>query len=115
MTRFTGPLRLKRCRELAIEASTKLHAVRNQLPEAPPDWDDTDTSLPAQLARVNGLVDDVVDASEETDRDDETRAYPPRSGAMKRGPDTRRSRGTGAVATRPRANHHAVVSGSMIR
>ena len=54
---------LERCHELAIEASRVLGAVREKLPEAPIDFDDGDTSLPAQLARVGGLVDDILDAS----------------------------------------------------
>ena len=56
--------RLERCNELATEASRIVGAVREEVPEAPLDFDDGDTSLPAQLARVGGLVDDIVDASE---------------------------------------------------
>ena len=55
--------RLERCHELATETSKIVDAVRQELPEAPLDFDDGDTSLPAQLARVGGLVDDIVDAS----------------------------------------------------
>ena len=54
---------LERCHELAIEASRIVDAVREDLPEASIDFDDGDTSLPAQLARIGGLVDDIVDAS----------------------------------------------------
>ena len=53
----------ERCPELAIEASRIIGAVREKLPDAPIDFDDGDTSLLAQLARVGGLVDDIVDAS----------------------------------------------------
>ena len=56
--------RLERCHVFAVEASRILDAVREELPEAPIDFDDGDTSLPAQLARVGGVVDDIVDASE---------------------------------------------------
>ena len=55
--------RLERCHVFAVEASRILDAVREELPEAPIDFDDGDTSLPAQLARVGGLVDDIVEAS----------------------------------------------------
>ena len=55
--------RLKRCHELATEASRIVGALREDLPEAPLDFDDGNTSLPAQLARVGSLVDDIVDAS----------------------------------------------------
>ena len=55
---------LERCHELAIEASRIIGAVREKLPAAPIDFDDGDTSLPAQLTRVGGLVDDILDASE---------------------------------------------------
>ena len=54
--------------ELATETSRIVDAVRQELPEAPLDFDDGDTSLPAQLARVGGLVDDIVDASALTPR-----------------------------------------------
>ena len=54
---------LERCHELAIEASRIVGALRKELPEAPLDFDDGDVSLAAQLARVGGLVDDIVDAS----------------------------------------------------
>ena len=60
--------RLERCHELAIEASRIVDAVREDLPEASIDFDDGDTSLPAQLARVGGLVDDIVEASALTRR-----------------------------------------------
>ena len=60
--------RLERCNELATEASRIVGAVREEVPEAPLDFDDGDTSLPAQLARVGGLVDDIVDASALTPR-----------------------------------------------
>ena len=55
--------RLERCHELATETSRIVDAVRQELPEAPLDFDDGDTNLPAQLTRVGGLVDDIVDAS----------------------------------------------------
>ena len=55
--------RLERCHELATETSRIVDAVRQELPEAPLDFDDGDTSLPTQLTRVGGLVDDIVDAS----------------------------------------------------
>ena len=60
--------RLERCHELATETSRIVDAVRQELPEAPLEFDDGDTSLPAQLARVGGLVDDIVDASALTPR-----------------------------------------------
>ena len=59
---------LERCHELATEASRIVGAAREEVPEAPLDFDDGDTSLPAQLARVGGLVDDIVDASALTRR-----------------------------------------------
>ena len=55
--------RLERCHELAIEARAILDSVREEVPPAPVDFDDTDVSLPAQLARVGGLVDEILDAS----------------------------------------------------
>ena len=60
--------RLERCHELATETSRIVDSVRQELPDAPLDFDDGDTSLPAQLARVGGLVDDIVDASALTRR-----------------------------------------------
>ena len=60
--------RLERYHEFATETSRIVDAVRQELPEAPLDFDDGDTSLPAQLARVGGLVDDIVDASALTPR-----------------------------------------------
>ena len=44
--------RLERCHELATETNRIVDAVRQELPEAPLDFDDGDTSLPAQLTRV---------------------------------------------------------------
>ena len=54
--------RLEQCHRLASEARTVLDTVREELPPAPVDFDDTDVSVPAQLARVSGLVDEILDA-----------------------------------------------------
>ena len=58
--------KLERCHQLAIEARAIFDTVREELAPAPVDFDDTDVSLPAQLARVGGLVDDIVDESKST-------------------------------------------------
>ena len=55
--------RLEQCHRLASEARTILDAVREEFAPAPLDFDDTDVSVPAQLARLGGLVDEILDAS----------------------------------------------------
>ena len=53
--------RLDLCHRLAIEANTILDAACQELAPAPENFDDTDVSLPAQQARVSGLVDEILD------------------------------------------------------